>query len=407
MPENNPYAALPSISSLLDLVASSAHPLSPTFATVLLRDLLNQIRQEIGNGRTFSREEIERRAIDAIEALFQPRLSPVFNATGVILHTNLGRSPVSDAAAEAMRSAASEYVALEVDPRTGKRGGRMSEISRLMSLLTGAEATLVVNNNAAAVLLTLSALASGKSVVVSRGEAVEIGGGFRIPDVLRQSGARLVEVGTTNRTYARDYRDAVDEKTAVFLKVHPSNFSISGFTASASIAELSVIGHQLGIAVVEDLGSGALIETSQFGLASEPTIGESVAAGADLITASGDKLLGGPQAGIIAGKREWVEKVERHPLARAVRADKTCLAGVAATLRHYVKGEAESMIPVWRMISASEESVRSRGHSIVERISNPKWSIKSYRLRPRLVAVRSRAKRCSVPQSQSPVTNTN
>jgi L-seryl-tRNA(Ser) seleniumtransferase len=267
-----------------------------------------------------------------------------------------------------MSAAASHPVALEIDPASSARGGRMREIAALVRLLTGAEETLVVNNNAAAILLVLSALANGRSVIVSRGEAVEIGGGFRIPDVLRQSGARLVEVGTTNRTYPRDYESAIDDTTAVLLKVHPSNFQISGFAASTSVAELAEIARRTKVPIVEDLGSGALLDTTQFSLDNEPTIGDSLANGAAVTTASGDKLLGGPQAGIIAGRADLVEIVARHPLARAVRADKTCLAGIAATLRHYVRGDAVSAIPIWQMISASAESLHERGTEIRARL---------------------------------------
>jgi L-seryl-tRNA(Ser) seleniumtransferase len=284
----------------------------------------------------------------------------VINATGVIIHTNLGRAPVSAETAAAMAAVASGYVPLEIDATTNQRGGRMDEISTLMQLLTGAERTLVVNNNAAAVLLTLSAIAAGKSVIVSRGEAVEIGGGFRIPDVLRQSGARLVEVGTTNRTYASDYAAAIGEDTAALLKVHTSNFAITGFVHSTSVGELAELAQHHGLPVIEDLGSGALLETVRFGLVAEPTIGQSLQAGASVITASGDKLLGGPQAGLIAGQRQWVERIARHPLARAVRADKTCLAGIATTLRHYARGEAEQTIPVWRMIAVTPDELRQR-----------------------------------------------
>ena len=240
----------------------------------------------------------------------------------------------------------------------------MREIWTLMRVLTGAESALVVNNGAAALLLVLSAVAAGRSVIVSRGEAVEIGGGFRVPDVMRQSGATLVEVGTTNRTYAGDYAEATDEGTAAYLKVHPSNFRVLGFVHAASIAELAALGGTHGIPVIEDLGSGALLDTSRFGLAAEPTLRASLAAGASLVTCSGDKLLGGPQAGIIAGEAAWVDRVARHPLARAVRADKTCLAGVAATLRHYARGDAEATIPVWRMIAAAPDVIRQRAEAL-------------------------------------------
>ncbi len=287
-------------------------------------------------------------------------MTPVLNATGVVVHTNLGRAPVSPETAEAMREAAAHAVPLEIERESNERGGRMREIGGLLRALTGAESALVVNNCASAVLLVLAAVATGKEVVVSRGEAVEIGGGFRVPDVLRQSGARLVEVGTTNRTYARDYAAATTEETGAYLKVHPSNFRAFGFVHSASTAELVVLAREHGLPVLEDLGSGALLDTSRFGLAPEPTLTEAIAAGADLVMASADKLLGGPQGGIIIGSASWVERVARHPLARAVRADKTALAGIAATLRHYLRGEAESQVPVWRMIAAPESEIRAR-----------------------------------------------
>ncbi len=329
---------------------------------------LDILRAGILAGDVLTREDIEQRVAAAILALETPRLRTVINATGVIVHTNLGRAPVSAETAAAMHAAAANAVALEIDPDSNERGGRMREISGLMRALTGAEATLVVNNCASAVLLTLASVAAGKGVVVSRGEAVEIGGGFRVPDVLRQSGARLIEVGTTNRTYVRDYAAATDEETAAYLKVHPSNFRAYGFVHAASTAELAGLAHEHGLAVLEDLGSGALLDTARFGLAPEPTFSDSIAAGSDLVMASGDKLLGGPQAGIIAGSSLWVERVARHPLARAVRADKTTLAGIAATLRHYARGEAESSIPVWRMIGASPDTIQHRAEAVVRNL---------------------------------------
>ena len=233
-------------------------------------------------------------------------------------------------------------------------------VARHVSELTGAEAALVVNNNASAVLLGLAAIAAGKQVIVSRGEAVEIGGGFRIPDVLKQSGAQLVEVGTTNRTYARDFEDAIGDDTGALLLVHASNFRVVGFTHSPAIAELVEIGRRRGVPVLHDLGSGCLLDTEPFGLAHEPMPQESAAAGVDVMFFSGDKLLGGPQAGIIAGSRRLVDVVSRHPLARAMRIDKLSLAALNATLLHYVKGEAESEVPVWRMIGARPDDVRAR-----------------------------------------------
>jgi L-seryl-tRNA(Ser) seleniumtransferase len=230
--------------------------------------------------------------------------------------------------------------------------------------LTGAESALLVNNNAAAILLTLSALAKGREVIVSRGESVEIGGGFRIPDVLAQSGAFMVEVGTTNRTYAFDYERAINAETAAILKVHPSNFNIAGFVHTSTLPELAAISHAKGVALIEDQGSGALIDPAHFGLTGERTVRQSLDEGVDLITMSCDKLLGGPQGGIIAGKRLMIDRIAKHPLARAVRADKTTLAGVAETLRHYACGEATSRIPVWRMIAASMGELEARGRRI-------------------------------------------
>ena len=351
---------IPPVSAIVTEAIRLGSELTEDVLTRAARAELENVRQALLAGESLDRPEIARRAIEAIGALQRPRLTPVLNATGVVIHTNLGRAPVSPETAEAMRAAAAHPVALEIDPESNERGGRMGEIAGLLRALTGAESALVVNNCASAVLLVLAAVASGKEVVVSRGEAVEIGGGFRVPDVLRQSGARLVEVGTTNRTYARDYAAATTEETSAYLKVHPSNFRAFGFVHAASTAELVVLAREHGLPVLEDLGSGALLDTSRFGLAPEPTLGEAIVAGADLVMASADKLLGGPQGGIIIGAASWVERVARHPLARAVRADKTALAGIAATLRHYLRGEAESRIPIWRMIAAPESEIRAR-----------------------------------------------
>jgi len=296
----------------------------------------------------------------ALELLGQPRLFPVINATGVIVHTNLGRSPVSAETARAMAEAATRYTPLELEIDSGRRGGRMSEVTRLLNALTGAEAALVVNNNAAAVLLVLSALCAGREVVLSRSQAVEIGGGFRVPEVMAQSGARLVEVGTTNRTYARDYEAAISETTAALLTVHWSNFRIIGFTAQPELGELAELAQRFGLVLIEDLGSGALIDTARLGLVHEPTVGESLAAGVDVVCFSGDKLLGGPQAGIVVGRADLVRRIAAHPLARAVRSDKTALAGVAATLRHYLRGDVTETVPIWRMIASSTEALEAR-----------------------------------------------
>ena len=300
-----------------------------------------------------------------IDALVQTSLRPVINATGVMLHTNLGRAPLSAAALHGMARVGAGYSALEYDVEAGERGSRHDHVSELLRRLTGAEAALVVNNNASAVLLTLAALASGREVVISRGQLVEIGGGFRIPDVLRQSGARLVEVGTTNRTYVRDYETAISADTALLLRVHASNFRVVGFVHAASLEELVDLARSRGLQVIDDLGSGSLIPTERFGLAHEPMVQESVAAGADVVCFSGDKLLGGPQAGIAVGKTEAIARLRQHPLTRALRPDKATLAALHATLLHYLRGEAEREVPVWRMIATPVDELQRRARRVV------------------------------------------
>ena len=298
----------------------------------------------------------------------------VINATGVVLHTNLGRAPLSKTALQAMNDAASGYSDLEFELQRGQRGSRQAHVNSLITQISGAEAALVVNNNASAVMLGLAALARNKEVIVSRGEAVEIGGGFRIPGVLAQSGARLVEVGATNRTYVSDYESAIGEETGAILKVHASNFRITGFTHSVEITELVALGRERNLPVLHDLGSGCLLDVSQFGLAYEPTVQDSISAGCGLSFFSGDKLLGGPQAGIIAGNKGLVQKLAAHPLARAMRIDKLSLSALAATLLHYLKDEAVTEIPVWRMISASESHLKERALAL-QRTIGPGASI--------------------------------
>jgi L-seryl-tRNA(Ser) seleniumtransferase len=304
----------------------------------------------------------------------RPALRRVINATGVIIHTNLGRAPLSQAALAAMQAVGQGYSNLEYDLEAGERGSRHKHLSAALTRLTGAEAALVVNNNAAAVLLTLSALAGGREVVISRGQLVEIGGGFRIPDVLRQSGARLVEVGTTNRTYAADYRQAIGTDTALLLRVHSSNFRIVGFVREPTIRELAEVAHGSSVrpgslVLVDDLGSGSLLDSSKFGVMREPMVQESVAEGADLVCFSGDKLLGGPQCGVIAGRAELVARLERHPLTRAMRPDKATLAALEATLDHYLRGEAVERVPVWRMLAMQPAAIGERARSLANRLS--------------------------------------
>jgi L-seryl-tRNA(Ser) seleniumtransferase len=329
----------------------------------VIRHRLEQERESIAAGHPCaSLDDIVTSVLDWLEALEKPGLRRVVNASGVIIHTNLGRAPLSEASLAAMAAVSRGYANLEFDLESGARGSRHVHIEGLLCQLTGAEAALVVNNNAAAVLLALTALARRKEVIVSRGQAVEIGGGFRIPDVMRQSGAKLVEVGTTNRTYAADYEQAITGRTAALLRVHSSNFRLVGFTSEATIDELVATARKHDIMVMDDLGSGCFLDTAAYGLAPEPMVPASVRAGAALTFFSGDKLVGGPQAGIIVGEKQYVEKLKRHPLARAVRLDKTRLAGLIATVTHYLKGEAASKIPIWRMIAMPVEDIERRAN---------------------------------------------
>jgi L-seryl-tRNA(Ser) seleniumtransferase len=287
-------------------------------------------------------------------------LRPVINASGVVLHTNLGRAPLSDAAIKAVTNVARGYCNLEMDLDSGERGERYSHVEKLLCELTGAEAALVVNNNAGAVLLALHALAREKEVVVARGELVEIGGSFRIPEVMAQSGAVLREVGTTNRTYPRDYERAVGTDTALFLKVHPSNFRVVGFTREVMRRELVEVGRRHQIPVMEDLGSGVFVDLQQYGIDPEPTVQETLAAGIDIVTVSGDKLLGGPQAGIILGRAEMVQLLKEDPLLRALRIDKMTLAALEATLRAYLQEDVQKKVPVLRMLSITAAELEKK-----------------------------------------------
>ncbi len=356
------YRQLPAVDRLIGHPAldSERATLPAGLLVEVAREVLAGARAAIAGGAVAPTPEALAAAVaDRLAAVTQPSLRPVINASGVIIHTNLGRAPLSRAAQAAMAAAAG-YSNLEYDLDAGVRGSRYSHAAPLLARLTGAEAGLVVNNAAAALVLILSALAGGREVVLSRGQAVEIGGGFRIPDIMRQSGAMLVEVGTTNRTYGRDYDAAITLQTAGFLRVHASNFRVIGFTTSVAVDELAALAHARGLWMVDDVGSGALLSTAPYGLAAEPLVQESVAAGADLVCFSGDKLLGGPQAGIIVGKAAWVERLRRHPLARALRVDKVTLAGLEATLLHYLKGEAAAEVPVWQMISAVPADLERR-----------------------------------------------
>ncbi len=354
---------IPAVDNLLH--TSQAADLTAMFGRALvlegIRSVLAEIRSHVQDGKAVPGDaEILQLTSQKLSDWTRPSLVPVINATGVILHTNLGRAPLSQAAMQAMAQVSAAYSTLEYDLERGQRGTRTLHAEAMLLRLTGAEAALVVNNNAGAVLLALSALANRRRVVISRTQLVEIGGGFRVPDVMRQSGARLVEVGTTNRVHSSDYESALSEPAALVLRAHHSNFKLVGFTSELGLAELVELAHRFQVPVLDDLGSGALLDTARFGLGHEPMVQESLQAGADLVCFSGDKLLGGPQAGIILGRRDLVAKLKKHPLARALRADKICLAALSATLLAYLKGDAEFTLPVWQMIALSPATIEER-----------------------------------------------
>src|SRR5207237_2189217 len=352
---------LPSVHQLLEeepaatLIAAHGRPLVRFAVQRVLEDERRQASTDTSHDR-WARVEA------TIQGLRRPRLRPVVNATGVILHTNLGRAPLAAAAADATARIAERYSTLEFDPLTGRRGRRHDLLGEPLRYLTGAEAVAVVNNCAAAVLLMLTALARGKEVIVARGELVEIGGGFRMPEVMRLSGARMVEVGTTNRTRAEDYPAGGTPKTVAIMKVHASNFQLVGFTESVELKPLAAIARQHQLLLLHDLGSGSLIETTGFGLAAEPRIQDSLQSGVDLVAASADKMLGGPQAGLLLGRTELVDRLMKHPLARAVRVDKLTIAALTATLALYLTQSFKDL-PVWDMMGASPESVASRARA--------------------------------------------
>jgi L-seryl-tRNA(Ser) seleniumtransferase len=363
--------SLPSVEQLLqtaaakELIAAYGRPL----ALEALRAALARARTRFPEeGVVPGRDALLASANELLDEWVAPTLLPVINASGVILHTNLGRAPLSAAALQAVHDVSLGYANLEYDLDQGRRGSRLVHAEALLCRLTGAEAALVVNNNAAAVLLALTALARRRAVVIARSQLVEIGGGFRVPDVMKQSGARLVEVGTTNRVHLSDYEAALDERPALFLRAHRSNFLILGYTSEPGLEEIARLAHHAGLPLVDDLGSGALLDTSHYSLGHEPMVQESLAAGADLVCFSGDKLLGGPQAGVIVGRADLVGKLKKHPLARALRADKLCLAALNATLLHYLKDEAVRQIPVWRMIAAKPDEIKARARGWADQL---------------------------------------
>jgi L-seryl-tRNA(Ser) seleniumtransferase len=374
----NPMAnlrAIPSVEKLLQvkqseqLIETYGRPLT----ILAIRNTLEDIRvlsshQDLKTipDQTLIMEQVK----ETLDGYAQPTLLPVTNATGVVLHTNLGRAPLSQDSILAMESVAQGYSNLEFNLENGKRGSRLIHAEKILQLLLGTQSALIVNNNASAVLLILTALANRKRVIISRTQLVEIGGGFRVPEVMNQSGARLVEIGTTNRVHLADYDQALMEPTNLVMRVHRSNFKITGFTGEPEFQEIVKAAHNSNVPILDDLGSGVLLNTERFGLGHEPTIQESLIAGADLVCFSGDKLLGGPQAGIIVGRTDLINKIKKHPLARAVRADKLCLAALSATLLHYLKNEAEDKIPIWKMICSPPEQIKTRAKKWAEVIGS-------------------------------------
>lgn len=345
---NRPH--LPSIDQLLQ--NEQVQPMLEKFGHNLVVSALRQVVKGLRQSQRIASDQVIIEGTDVLLNQWSaPTLLPVINASGILLHTNLGRAPLSEKAFSAMQDMAVSYNNLEFDLDSGRRGSRALHAEQIITRLTGAESAYVVNNNAAAVLLVLSALANRKRVLVSRSQMVEIGGGFRVPDVMRQSGAKLVEIGTTNRLHLYDYENALQEAAGMVLCAHHSNFKIVGFTKEPALRDICTVAHAKDIPVFHDLGSGALLDTATFGLAHEPTVQESLQAGVDVLSFSGDKLMGGPQAGIIVGRKALLDKIKKHPLARALRPDKLCLAGVTATLLSYLTGKATHEIPIWQMIS--------------------------------------------------------
>jgi L-seryl-tRNA(Ser) seleniumtransferase len=373
--------AIPSVDQLLrsDALIQLREAIGTQRLTAIVREVTDQMRAQIESGglRDSSKEALLAAGIQRVQQAGDREtlrgLRRVINATGVILHTNLGRAPLSEAARAAVASEAAGYCTLEYDLSTGERGKRGSQAEELLVQLTGAEAALIVNNCASAALLILTVLAHDGETIVSRGELVEIGGDFRVPDVMSNSGTRMVEVGTTNRTLLEDYHRAINENTRLIMRVHPSNYRVIGFTTSPDLASLSSLAHEAGLFLYEDAGSGAITDLTNYGLGDEPIISESIATGADIVTFSGDKLLGGPQAGLIVGRSEIIERLRRNPLYRALRADKLCLAALEATLDAHRRGTLEE-IPALQMLSLGADTIETRARSFIQRFDDGRRS---------------------------------
>lgn len=367
--------ALPKIDELLasDSLAATLSQNPRSLVLDALRASIEEVRGRIlaGGDVMPSTQSIAADTVARVELAMRPSLRRVINATGIIVHTNLGRSVLAEAAAQAVADVAAGYNTLEYDVATGERGSRHVHVESLICRLTGAEAAMAVNNNAAAVMMTIAAFARGKEAIVSRGQLVEIGGSFRVPDIMAESGAKMIEVGTTNKTHLRDYENAISPATGLMLKVHSSNYRVVGFTNEVTLAELVELRQRTGVPVYEDQGSGVLFDLAPYGLTDEPTVGASVAAGADVVSCSGDKLLGGPQAGIIAGRADAIARLKKHPMARALRLDKMTLAALEATLRICLDEQrALREIPTLRMLTTPAADIRTRAQAMVDRLSS-------------------------------------
>lgn len=375
MNPDNPFRNLPAVNDILLLPRISALAAKHAHAAIVtaIRETLADIRSELAQGRASngecSPEHVAADVASRLERDAKPRLRTVINATGIVLHTNLGRAPIAEEAAQAAFEAARGYLNLELDLDTGVRSSRQNPIREWVKRLTGAESATVVNNNAAATVIALRALCQGREVIVSRGQLIEIGGSFRIPEIMAVSGAILREVGTTNITRLSDYEKAIGPSTAALLQIHTSNYRVSGFTESVATADLAALGKKHQLKVIDDIGSGAMLDFNRFGFNGEPVAKASIDAGADLVLFSGDKLLGGPQAGILAGKAEWIQRIEKDPLMRAFRCDKMTLAALEATLRIYMNEEAAlKEIPVLQLLNLPIAELKSRAESLAERL---------------------------------------
>ncbi len=372
---DNPFRKLPSVNEVLELGAVRALAARHAHDVIVaaIRRELEEMRRRLVQGESLdghaNAELILARVIDRLGREFRPKLRAVINATGIVLHTNLGRAPIADEAARAAGDAARGYLNLELDLDTGKRSSRQVAIREWVCRLTGAESATAVNNNAAATVIALRALCQGKEVVISRGQLIEIGGSFRIPEIMAVSGAILKETGTTNITRLADFEKAIGPNTAALMQIHTSNYRVSGFTKSVPLADLVALGHKHGLKVIDDIGSGAMLDFGRFGFQGEPVARDSIAAGADLVLFSGDKLLGGPQAGILAGRKEWIQKIENDPLMRAFRLDKMTLAALEATLRLYLNPDKALVeVPVLRLLATPLGELRRRAEALAERL---------------------------------------